>query len=134
MKKVKNIINMILVFVILLSGAPFFTRSSDVNRNDAVDLEDAVIQVRHFAVSADRPDQFAQSMEDTLTTLQILAGLKQAIRGDDASQSYLSQPPHYIPSSHHFTVLMSINDKVSEFHQKPISIAGDPEIPPPRLA
>jgi len=87
MKKTSAIVNLMLVVMIVLSGFPAGTRSPDLNHDDRIDLGETIIQVRNFARSADHPDQFAQSMEDALTALQVVAGLKQVIKSKGSTQA-----------------------------------------------
>mgnify|MGYP001259534846 FL=1 len=136
MKKTSAILNLVLVVMVVLSGFPAVTRSPDLNHDDRIDLGETIIEVRHFSRSADRPDQFSQSMEDVLTSLQVVAGLKQVIKSKGSTQTTPSQNfiMVYMVSDHDLTVPMDKHPNINETGLMPASITGVPETPPPRIA
>lgn len=79
MKTLKLILSVILIFTLMSAGAPVFN-PEDANRNDRVDLADAVLWVKNFAQTAEDPSEFAESVKKVVSTMSVVAGLKTVIK------------------------------------------------------
>ena len=79
MRAAKHILSVILMVTILSSGLPFFS-PEDANKDSIVNLEDAILHVRDFTHTADKPEAFTSGLGKALTTLHVLAGLKMTIK------------------------------------------------------
>ena len=91
MQTAKNIVCLVLTFTVLFSGLPFFM-SEDANRDNAIDLQDTILNVRKLARSVETPGSFSVSMEKAVSTLHRLAGLKTVIRKDSRSNIFPTPP------------------------------------------
>jgi hypothetical protein len=81
MNLIKNIMSILLVLVISTTGIPCFL-VEDVSHDGTVNLQDALLQVKDFAKSADGSASFDFRFEKMLNTLSSVAGLKKLIDPD----------------------------------------------------
>jgi hypothetical protein len=134
MRLFRNIIHILLALAILSTGLPLY-HPADMNRDGEVGLTDAIVSVRQLARAATGESAFRDGMENTLTSLSVVAGLKTAIRtardpGSETSVSALSV--FMIPSSDKFEALapaaLCAADRSLLYHS-PMFV---PVTPPPR--
>ena len=134
MQTLRHILSIALVFAILATGLPSFI-PEDANRDSSVDLKDAVLHVQDFARTADNPDAFAANFENTVSALQVLAGLKTVIKPADNAKSMTTQ---FCPESPCLISLFNLSlpsHNSSKLLEKSISyqsISISPNFPPPR--
>jgi len=87
--------------MILSSGLPVFN-PEDANRDTIVNLEDAILNVRDLARTADNPESFVSGLGKAVSTLKVIAGLKtyyQPAKNATSSNSLSHLGLHYlIPS------------------------------------
>jgi hypothetical protein len=81
MRAAKQVIHFMLVLAILSAGMPLY-HPGDANRDDRVDLADAILRVQDLAQTAERPAAFRESLEDALITLSVVAGFQKVIKAD----------------------------------------------------
>lgn len=134
MRIVGHILSTFLIIVLLCSGLPLFN-PQDANRDARVDLEDAIIQIKHFAKSADEPGAFKPNVVKAISTLQILAGLNTSIKSEGTGKSTVSPfslDLPYLISAYIFSGCSFNYSWISEkdvYYQSAILI---PSSPPPR--
>ena len=140
MKLLKNITSILLVLVISTTGIPCFL-AEDASHDGIVDLQDAIMQVKDFAVSADGSASFGFRFEKMLNTLSSVAGLKTLIDPDKESKSAKHQikvviaPDKSVNSfSIHLPPLLMSTEEYTEHLVSYQSRALDPSIPPPRFS
>jgi hypothetical protein len=134
MKAARNILSLILVLTVISAGLPLY-HPADINRDNAVDLKDAIIRAQAFERSADDPAAFVESVRDVVSTLYIVAGLKKVIKSERTANSTGTAPSlqnQYIISSYHFSVASVMTGAVTEscFHYQSVDLS--PASPPPR--
>ncbi|MFH1965985.1 MAG: hypothetical protein ABIJ42_10660, partial [Acidobacteriota bacterium] len=108
----------------------------DANRDSRVDLEDAIRQVRDFARTAYEPEDFTSSVEKTVSTLRIVAGLKTNLKADNDSKSrpiQLSLDSPYIPSLVNHSFQLETFSQIMERSFLYQSIVITPDTRPPKL-
>jgi hypothetical protein len=81
MRALRNILHFMLILAILSAGMPLY-HPGDANRDDRVDLADAILRVQDLAQTAERPAAFRESLEDALITLSVVAGFQKVIKAD----------------------------------------------------
>jgi hypothetical protein len=81
MRVFKNILHFMLVLAILSTGLPLY-HPGDANRDERVDLADAILRVKGVAQSVEQPAAFRANLEEALITLTVVAGFRQAIKAD----------------------------------------------------
>jgi len=134
MYKTKYIISAILIVTLLSSGLPLFS-PEDANRDTMVTLEDAILNVKNLAGTAENPAAFAVSMKKTLSTLYAVAGLKTIIKKNNDIKfktQFGFEITHLISSN--FLLILSNNYSLSserDFFYESVVISPDP--PPPCL-
>jgi hypothetical protein len=79
MRDVRSFIHIILAIAILSTGLPLY-HPADMNRDGEIGLTDAIVSVRQLSRVAKGEDAFRDGMENTLTSLSVVAGLKSVIR------------------------------------------------------
>jgi hypothetical protein len=132
MRTVKTILSLILVLALLGSGLPVFC-PHDANQDRQVDLDDAILHVREFAGTAEKPSSFEPTVEKTIFTLHVLAGLKTHIKPAKEAKSTAFQPDSvYLPSlidlPFHFDRCSQLNETFFSYE----SIVMTPDAPPPK--
>jgi hypothetical protein len=134
MRTLRKITNILLALAILSTGLPLY-HPADMNRDGEVGLTDAIVSVRQLSRTATGEGAFRDGMENTLTSLSVVAGLKSAIRtardpGSETSVSALSA--FIITSSPKFealpTAALCAVDRSLLYHS-PMLV---PLTPPPR--
>lgn len=136
MHRARYILSITLVFAILASGLPIFS-SEDANQDTRVDLKDAILHVQDFAGTADNPSAFVVNLDNAVSALQALAGLKTVIKPADnvksatAPQGLVSL---YLISSFDFSFSPAVCSKtvVQLFCYQ--SILFSPDSPPPQAS
>jgi hypothetical protein len=80
-----------LILAILSTGLPFY-HPGDANRDERVDLADAILRVQGVAQSVEHPAAFRSNLEDALITLSVVSGFQKVIKADrgQASQPNVS--------------------------------------------
>jgi len=86
MRTVKQILTSFLVLMILSSGMPVFY-PEDANRDNRINLEDAILHVRDFARTADDLEAFTSGLGKAIATLKVVAGLKTCYKPANDSKS-----------------------------------------------
>jgi hypothetical protein len=81
MRAVKNLIHVLLITAILVAGIPLH-HQGDANRDDQVDLADAILRVQGVALTAEQPAVFRENLENALITLSAVAGFTKVIKAD----------------------------------------------------
>jgi hypothetical protein len=81
MQAIRNILYFVLVLAILSTGLPLH-QSGDANRDDRVDLADAILRVQGVARTAEQPAAFKENLEEALITLSAVAGVNKVIKAD----------------------------------------------------
>jgi hypothetical protein len=131
MRTTKHILSLTLVLALLSSGLPVFC-PIDANRDRNINLDDAILHVRDFAGTAEKPFSFESAVEKTIFTLHVLAGLKTHIKPAKDAKSTAFQPDSLY--------LLSLVDLPFQFNRcsqlsKPAfsyeSIVMTPDTPPP---
>jgi len=79
MQPSRNIVSLLLVFLMLGSGLPIF-HPGDVTRDGRTDLQDAILSVKDLAQTADAPGALSGDLARVVTTLTAVAGLKTVIK------------------------------------------------------
>jgi hypothetical protein len=136
MRALKNIIHIMLILAILSMGLPIY-QPGDANRDERVDLADAVLSVQVFERSADDPAAFVESVRDVVSTLYIVAGLKKVIKSERTANSNGMAPSlenPYLISSFTFPASSDQSIKILENNIRYQSITIKPLLPPPRYA
>ena len=132
MRATKNILSLILVLVLLSAGLPTFC-PHDANRDRKVDLDDAILHVREFAGTAEKPSSFESTVEKTILTLHILAGIKSHIKPAKEAKSTVFQPDSlYLPPLVDLPLKLNISTQWREPSFSYESIAITPDTPPPK--
>lgn len=86
MRAIRNILHFALVLAILSTGMPLY-HPGDANRDDRVDLADAILRVQGVARTAEQPAAFKENLEEALITLSAVAGVRKAIKADRGTAS-----------------------------------------------
>ena len=79
MRAIRNILHFALILAILSTGMPLY-HPGDANRDDRVDLADAILRVQGVARTAEQPADFKENLEDALITLTAVAGFSKVIK------------------------------------------------------
>lgn len=133
MRTAKQILTAIIALTLLSTGLPVFS-PEDANRDTRVDLEDAILQVKAFSETAERPDGFGYQVEKAISTLHAVAGVKMNIGTANDAKSKSSQ------SSQNFVYLITTTDSAFAFEISSQVIepsfifkshALEPQTPPP---
>lgn len=134
MTTAKYILCSSLIFALVSSGLPFLS-PQDANWDARVDLEDAIIQIKHFAKTADESGAFKPNVGKAISTLQMLAGLNTSIKSEGTGKSIVrpfSLDLPYLISAYIFSDCFFSYSWISEkdvYYQSAILI---PSSPPPR--
>lgn len=80
-KTAGKIISLFLVLSLIASGISLFPKG-DVTRNGDVDLADVIVSVRQVVRAATDEAVLRVGMENALTSLSIVAGIKKCIKSD----------------------------------------------------
>ena len=81
MRAIRNILYFALILAILSTGLPLY-HAGDANRDDRVDLADAILRVQGVAQSVEQPAAFQVNLEEALITLSVVSGVKKVIKAD----------------------------------------------------
>jgi len=81
MRAIRNILNFALILAILATGVPLY-HGGDANRDDRVDLADAILRVQGVARTAEQPAAFKENLAEALMTLSAVAGVNNVIKSD----------------------------------------------------
>lgn len=134
MRTFRIIIHSVLVVAMLVAGLPLYYQPGDANRDDRVDLADAILRVQGVARTAEEPAQFRDSLEGALITLSAVAGFTKAIKADRgaASQQNINHLTIFAFNAGYDPELMPVNMHSAEhrafFYRSP---ALAPLTPPP---
>jgi hypothetical protein len=140
MHLIKYITGIFLVIVISTTGIPCYM-VEDASHDGTVDLQDAILQVKGFAESADGSASFGFSFEKMLDTLSSVAGLKTLIDPNKESKSSQNQVNVSISLdkiTNSFSIRVpSMLSSTAEYFQNIFlyeSRTLDPSIRPPRIS
>ena len=102
MRACKILLIILLVPAILATGVPLY-QSGDANRDERVDLADAILRVQGVVRTAEQPTAFRGNFEDALITLSAVAGFTKVIKADrgQGSQTHSYGAPVFGPLSSH---------------------------------
>lgn len=75
----RNILVGMLSLMILASGWPVY-HAADLDRSSRIDLQDAILSVRLLAESVNDPDTFRESVENAVTAMKVVSGLKTVVK------------------------------------------------------
>jgi hypothetical protein len=95
---------------------------------------DVILHVKNVIRSADKPATFKTSLENAVTALNVVAGLKKVIRSDrsQASNTLPEIQMPYLISSYHYATTVDAKFYISERLAHYQSIDISPDLPPPR--
>ena len=140
MKLLRCIVSLVLILAVSSSGIPV-NMTEDTSRNGVVGLEDAVLQVQDLTQSANNTAVFAFNFEKLLSTLSVVAGLKNLVNPNKESKSSKHQvqvtiSPDKITNSFsiHLPPLLSSSEEYPEHSAFYASRTLDASTPPPRIA
>jgi len=136
MRVAGHILTILLVFGLLASGLPLKS-AEDINRDNRLDLEDAILCIRDLVRTAEEPGSFAFEMETVFTVLDHVAGVKRSIRPVNEEKS----KPASLNSSG-FCLVPSVNGPSRVENSFPLvepcslyeSFSLEPATPPPKRA
>ncbi len=131
MKTTKHILSAVLIAVMLVSGLPVFN-PEDVSRDRRIDLQDAVLWIRDFALTVDKSADFTANMENILSTFNILAGLKHTLRPAKDIKSISSETFWAIQPCNDFFLFLLANMISIQYKDDCSTIDLEPLTPPPR--
>jgi hypothetical protein len=135
LKTFRSLLSAVLVMAVMSAGLPVY-HPVDVNRDSRVDLADAILHMKDIARSAEDPSTFGDSLKDTVTTLHVVAGLKQAIKAERTASTGGAAPSldsPYLVSSYDYIFIPVMNAQISEIFMLYHSIELNPVSPPPRV-
>lgn len=134
MKKIRNILHIVLMLAIVSAGLPVY-HPIDINRDERVDLKDAILHVQYLATSAENPAAFGKGFENALFSMKVTAGLKAAIKADTKSGNtggYGANHNFYLLEAAYNPFIVE-RTRIEEIKSNPPqSIANEPIKPPPR--
>jgi hypothetical protein len=140
MNLLKNIISLLLIFLIASSALPLY-QVEDASHDGLVDLEDAILQVQDFTRSADSSVAFSLRFEKMLNTFSSVAGLKKLIAPNKENKSAKHQAsiviaPDKITNSFsiHLPPKLTCLEDYPEYLVSYESRHLDPSSPPPRIS
>jgi hypothetical protein len=122
------------VVALLSSGVPLFA-PEDANRDSFTNLEDAILNIRDFAKTADKPAVFTSKVKKVLSTLHVVAGLKTNIipaKDPKSTNSLLCLDLPYLVSWANISIPAYNSSQILErpfFYE---SVVITPISPPPR--
>jgi hypothetical protein len=133
MRAFRNIIHILLVMAILSTGMPLY-HPGDANRDDRVDLADAILRVQGVARTAEQPAAFRSRLEEALTTLTALAGFEKVMAMDrNASIAPVYSPDSpYLISAFEFTAPYTAAPVIDRGGPAYRSVTITPDPHPPR--
>jgi len=137
MRVAGHILTILLVFGLLATGLPLKT-SEDINRDNRLDLEDAILSIRDLVRTAEEPGSFAFEVETVFAVLNHVAGLKRSIRPVSEEKS----KPASLLNSSGFYLVPSVNKPARVENSFPVSEQSsfyesftlEPATPPPKRA
>lgn len=132
MRALRNIIHLGLVLALLATGLPLY-HPGDANRDDRVDLADAILRVQGVAGTADQPASFRDRMEDALITLSVVAGFGKVLKADRsfAGGPVFSGEPGLI-FGFEFLMPQVVATVIGDAGLSYLSLTVAPDSPPPR--
>jgi hypothetical protein len=133
MQTARHILSALLVLGLLSSGL-HLTGPEDANRDNRVDLEDAILSIRDFVQSAEEPFTFKFTTENAISVLRSVAGLKASIRppkDTKAAPSSMSPYGQYLLPSVHDAFHLDFSFIVDEHLFSYESLSVKPPTPPP---
>ena len=134
LKNVSRILSVILVLLMLSSGLPLFN-PEDANRDQKIGLDDAILQVKDFAGTAEETGSFAARVERMLSTLHVVAGLNTIMKPARDTQSTVASFDLDLPYLVSFSDEFAPTDVPSSLCEKSVlyeSVVFAPSPPPPQ--
>lgn len=133
MRAFRNIIHILLVMAVLATGMPVY-HPGDANRDDRVDLADAILRVQGVARTAEQPAAFRSRLEEALITLSAVAGFQKVMTADRnasiAPVFPLDSP--YLISAFEFTAPCTAAPVIDRGGPAYRSVTSSPDPRPPR--
>lgn len=130
----RNIFSVMMILVILSMGLPIY-QPGDANRDERVDLADAILGVRGVEQSADKPSEFENNVENALISIAMAAGFKKVLKADrnDAGANIYSQDSPCLISAYVFTAPDTAAPviEIDSIAYRSVTISPDPY--PPRF-
>jgi hypothetical protein len=136
MRVAGHILTILLVFGLLASGLPLKS-SEDINRDNRMDLEDAILSIRDLVRTSEEPGSFAFEMETVFAVLNHVAGLKRSIRPVNEEKSKpasLNSGGFYLVPSVNKPSLVENSFPIAEQSSFYESFSLEPATPPPKEA
>jgi hypothetical protein len=134
MPTLKHLLSAGVIFALVASGLPVFN-SHDASRNSAVDLEDAILNLKDLVQGSESSGEFVLEAGNVISTLRILAGLKADLRPAADEKSKSSQVGgelvYLLPFSNSSTYRQTCSF-VNESSVSYESVAAKPDTPPPK--
>ena len=133
MRAFRNIIHIMLAVAILSTGMPVY-HPGDANRDDRVDLADAILSVQGVARTAEQPAAFRSRLEEALITLSAVAGFQKVMTVDrSASIAPIYSPDSpYLISAFEFTAPRTAAPVIDQSGPAYRSVTISPDPHPPR--
>jgi hypothetical protein len=133
MRAFRNIIHIGLVLAILSTGMPVY-HPGDANRDDRVDLADAILSVRGVVKSAEQPAAFRSRLEAALITLSAVAGFQKVMTVDRSASiaPIYSLDSPYLISAFEFTAPCTAAPVIDRGGSAYRSVTISPDPHPPR--
>ncbi len=133
----KRCITVVLLPLLISSWLGIAVWRADPSGNSTIDLEDAILLMKDFARTAQDPGTFRASIENLVSTLRVVAGLKTVVKpAKDTQSGSTSTSLHlpYLASLYSVSTTSNIWSEVPEavFYCK--SAESKPISPPPRAA
>ena len=133
----KRYIAVVLLPLLISSWLGIAVWKNDPSGDSRIDLEDAILLMKDFARTAQNPGTFRASIENLVSTLREVAGLKTAVKppkdthsGSTSSSLYLP----YLASSYSLSTSSDIWSEVPEAVFYCESAESKPMSPPPKAA
>jgi hypothetical protein len=132
MRGLRNVIHIGLILALLAAGMPLY-HAGDANRDERVDLADAILRVQGVVAIAEHPALFADRMEQALITLSAVAGFETVMKADRSASSapVFSGEPYLIPDFEYPAPRATVA-AVGSGGSSYLSVTVAPDSPPPR--
>ena len=135
MRTTQHLVSLFLIVTFLASSFPIFC-PEDANRDEGIDLRDAILHLRSLEQSTENPATFKSGFEKTLSTFRMLAGMKTVIKQANTPKSghlplLLDSP--FLTASSEVPIPLEFGQKIVEPILLYQSIFICPPYPPPQV-
>ncbi|MDM8516513.1 hypothetical protein QUF76_09955 [Desulfobacterales bacterium HSG16] len=130
-KIVRNIISIMLIFTILVSGWSVFS-PEDQNLDNCVDLKDALMMVKKFDRKMLNPAVFYPNLKKLISTLRVVAGLNTVIKAEKQVQSAGSLDSYFMVLAISFYYGSNMSSEIENYSVMFESNVVYPECHPPQ--